>query len=311
MARVVGDVEAALDEGVGRKAAPTATPPPSASASAIPRTTTRPAPLLRGGGSTPSLQTGGGTDAGGGAGAAGGSDPGGGITGDSLKAEHVRIAVAWGGVGDGASNSLTVGFYEEQVLPRVIDVVLGGAPYRPVRSRVATPLEGEVLEVGFGSGRNVPYYPAAVTRVRAVDPAIVGRKLAAKRVSASSVPVEYVGLDGQELPLDDAAVDHVLTTWTLCTIPDVDAALAEIRRVLRPGGALHFLEHGRSDDPKVARRQDRFTPIQRRVAGGCHVNRRIDDLVARSGLEITELERYTMPGPRVFTTMYEGVATKA
>jgi SAM-dependent methyltransferase len=210
-----------------------------------------------------------------------------------------------------AGQTLSVGVYEERVLPRVIDVVLGGAALGKLRARVAAPLDGEVLEVGFGSGRNVPYYPAAVTRVRAVDPATVGRKLAARRVAASPVPVEYVGLDGETLPLDDAAVDHVLTTWTLCTIPDVDAALAEIRRVLRPGGALHFLEHGRSSDPKVARRQDRFTPVQRHLAGGCHLNRPIDELVARSGLVIRDLTRYTTPGPKTFTSMYEGVATKA
>ncbi|HEV2309636.1 MAG TPA: class I SAM-dependent methyltransferase [Acidimicrobiia bacterium] len=204
-----------------------------------------------------------------------------------------------------------MGLYEEHVLPRFIDVALGGKAFGRLRARVAEPLDGEVLEVGFGSGRNVPYYPTEVKRVRAVDPATVGRKLAARRVAESSVPVEYVGLDGQRLPLDDAAVDHVLTTWTLCTIPDVDAALAEIHRVLRPGGALHFLEHGRSDDPNVARWQDRFTPIQRRIAGGCHVNRPIDDLVVDSGLEITDLKRYEMAGPKVMSTMYEGVATKA
>src|SRR5688572_13507333 len=142
-----------------------------------------------------------------------------------------------------------MGFYEEHILPRAVDVLLSGKEFAKLRARVAADLTGEVLEVGFGSGRNVPYYPQAVKRVRAVDPATVGRKLAAKRVAASRVPIEYVGLDGEDLPLEDASVDHVLTTWTLCTIPDVPRALAEIRRVLRPGGALHFLEHGLSPDP--------------------------------------------------------------
>ena len=203
-----------------------------------------------------------------------------------------------------------MGFYEDRVLPRFVDIALGGKPFRRVRSRVAAGLSGEVLEVGFGSGPNVPYYPDAVTRVRAIDPATKGRKLARKRLAASRVPVEFVGLDGQDLPLDDASVDHVLTTWTLCTIPDVERALAEVRRVLRPGGALHFAEHGRSPDPKVARWQDRLTPIQRRVAGGCHLNRPIGELVARSGLELTRVENYAMPGPKAFGYMYEGVATK-
>jgi SAM-dependent methyltransferase len=209
-----------------------------------------------------------------------------------------------------AGQTLDVGLYEEHVLPRFVDVALGGAALGRLRARVAAGLDGEVLEVGFGSGRNVPYYPAAVTRVRAVDPATVGRKLAAKRVAASSVPVEYIGLDGESLPLDDDAVDHVLTTWTLCTIPDVDAALLEIRRVLRPGGALHFLEHGLSPEPKVARWQDRVTPLQRRLAGGCHLNRPIDQLVAASGLRVGELSTYYGSGPKPMMYLYEGVATK-
>lgn len=172
-------------------------------------------------------------------------------------------------------------------------------------------LSGEVLEVGFGSGRNVPHYPAGVSRVRAVEPATAGRGLAAKRVAASAVPVEYVGLDGEDLPLEDASVDHVLTTWTLCTIPNVTRALAEVRRVLRPGGALHFIEHGRSPDPKVARLQDRLTPIQRRMFGGCHLNRPIDDLVRGAGLELSQLKNLSAKGPKPFGYMFEGVATKA
>jgi ubiquinone/menaquinone biosynthesis C-methylase UbiE len=204
-----------------------------------------------------------------------------------------------------------VGFYENQVLPRFVDVVLGGKQFARLRARVASELEGEVLEVGFGSGRNVPYYPASVTRVRAVDPATVGRKLAAKRVAASSVPVEYVGLDGEELPLDDASIDHVLTTWTLCTIPDVHRALGEIGRVLRPGGSLHFLEHGRSPDPKVLRWQDRMTPLQRRLAGGCHLNRPIDQLLTEAAFDVERLDNYYVKGPKAVGYMYEGVANKA
>ena len=148
--------------------------------------------------------------------------------------------------------------------------------------------------------------------MRAVDPATVGRKLAAERVAASPVPVEYIGLDGESLPLDDGAVDHVLTTWTLCTIPDVDAALGEIRRVLRPGGALHFLEHGLSPEPKVARWQDRVTPLQRRLA------RRLSPQPAdrRAGrgqrAGVGELSRVRHAGPEADVHLdYEGVATKA
>ena len=204
-----------------------------------------------------------------------------------------------------------MGFYETQVLPVLIDAALSGRAFSRLRARVASGLEGNVVEVGFGSGRNVPHYPPAVTRVQAVDPALAGRRLAAKRVAASPVPVEYVGLDGQNLPIDDDSVDHVLTTWTLCTIGDVDRALGEIRRVLRPGGAMHFVEHGRAPDPKVARWQDRLTPVQRRLAGGCHLNRPIRDLIATAGLDLDRIDTYFLPGPKVFSHMYEGVATKA
>lgn len=204
-----------------------------------------------------------------------------------------------------------MGFYENQVVPRFTNLVMSRRELTPIRARVAASLDGDVLEVGFGSGLNVPHYPPAVTRVRAVDPATLGRKLAAKRVAASRVPVEYVDLDGQALSLEPDSIDHVLTTWTLCTIPDVARALGEIRRVLRPGGSFHFVEHGRSPDPNVADWQDRLTPIQRRVAGGCHLNRPIDQLVLNSGLKLVRLENYYAKGPRPFGYMFEGLATKS
>jgi ubiquinone/menaquinone biosynthesis C-methylase UbiE len=203
-----------------------------------------------------------------------------------------------------------MGFYADQVLPRAMDLVLRGDELNAIRARVASDLSGEVLEVGFGTGRNVAHYPPAVTRVLAVDPAKVGRKIAARRVAASSVPIEYIGLDGQSLPLPAESVDHALTTWTLCTIPDVERALHEIKRALRPSGTLHFIEHGRSPDSKVARWQDRLTPIQRRMAGGCHLNRPIDTLIADSGLDLQRLDTYYLRGLKSFSYSYEGVATK-
>lgn len=202
-------------------------------------------------------------------------------------------------------------FYGDQVLPRVVDIALGNRECTRLRKRVTANLEGEVLEIGFGSGLNVPLYPSSVTRVRAVDPATIGRKLAEKRVAGSTIPVEYVGLDGEELPLEDESVDYALSTWTLCTIPDVHCALAEIRRVLRPGGSLHFLEHGRSPDPKVSHWQDRVTPIQRRFFGGCHLNRPIDELLAEADLEVTSMDNYYMRGPKPLGYMFQGVAIKA
>lgn len=201
-------------------------------------------------------------------------------------------------------------FYRDHILPRVTNVVLGGSDFSRVRARVSAGLAGEVLEVGFGSGLNVPHYPAGVDRVRAVDPATIGRKLAAKRVAASRVPIEYVGLDGQALPVDSGSVDHVLITWTMCTIPDVASALGEIHRVLRPGGALHFVEHGRSPNTKVAQWQDRLNPLQRRLFGGCNLNRPIDQIVAQAGFTLTQIENYYMNGPKPMGYMFEGLATK-
>jgi len=204
-----------------------------------------------------------------------------------------------------------MGFYQDQVVPRITNVTLNNRECARIRQRVTAGLTGEVLEVGFGSGLNVPYYPAEVTRVRAVDPATAGRKLAAGRLAASPVPVEFAGLDGQTLPVDSGSVDHVLITWTMCTIPDVDTALREMHRVLRPGGELHFAEHGRSPDPGVARWQDRLTPLQRLVCAGCHLNRSIDRLITQAGFRMIRLENYYFPGPKPFGYTFEGAAARA
>jgi SAM-dependent methyltransferase len=200
-----------------------------------------------------------------------------------------------------------VSFYEERLLPRIIDVVLGPS-FDCTRARVADGLRGGVIEIGFGSGRNVPHYPTEVTRVWAVDPALAGRRLAAPRVAARRLPVEYVGLDGQDLPLEDSTCDHALVTWTLCTIPDVGRALAELRRVLKPGGTVHFVEHGRSAEPAVARWQERLGPLWGHVSGGCHLDRAIDELLVGAGFDISRLDRYVASRPQVFGTFYEGVA---
>jgi ubiquinone/menaquinone biosynthesis C-methylase UbiE len=205
-----------------------------------------------------------------------------------------------------------MGFYSRRVLPRITNLTLSGRHHVRLRARATASLSGEVLEIGFGSGRNVEHYPSAVERVLAVDPATEGRKLAAERVAASAVPVEYIGLEGEQLPLAEASVDHVLSTWTLCTVPGVERALSEIRRVLRPGGQLHFVEHGRSPDASVARWQDRLTPWQRRALGGCHLNRSIDELIRAAGLRIERLETSYFPGiPKVFGYTFEGIASCA
>ncbi len=202
-----------------------------------------------------------------------------------------------------------VAFYEEKVLPRLVDVALG-RPFEKTRARVAGGLSGQVLEIGFGSGRNIPHYPDAVAHVWAVDPSGTAWDMAAKRIATSTVPIDFVGLDGQQLSLSDAIVDHVLVTWTLCTIPDVARALLETNRVLRPGGELHFVEHGRAADPRMARWQDRLTPTWERIAGGCHLNRPIPDIIATSGLMLQHLTTYTVPRSGPFGYMFEGTASK-
>jgi ubiquinone/menaquinone biosynthesis C-methylase UbiE len=204
-------------------------------------------------------------------------------------------------------------FWTDQVVPRFTDKMLGSSAVMKLRRGTVDSLAGDVVEIGFGSGLNVPLYPPEVSRVYAVDPSLVGRKLSQARVDASPVPVEFVGLDGAQLPLDDASVDAALSTFTLCTIPDVTSALSEVLRVLRPGGTFHFLEHGLSPDPSVARKQHRFNGLQQRLAGGCHLDRPIDALVREAGFAVDQLEHDHMPGPKFMEPwgyLYEGVATR-
>jgi ubiquinone/menaquinone biosynthesis C-methylase UbiE len=203
--------------------------------------------------------------------------------------------------------------WREHVVPRFTDVMLGTNEVRGHRQEVITGLRGEVVEIGFGSGLNVPLYPADVEMVYAIEPSEVGRKLAAKRVAASRVPIRFVGLDGQDLPLDGESVDAALSTFTLCTIPDVTRALDELRRVLRPGGRFHFLEHGLCPEPATARWQHRLNGLQQRFAGGCNLDRPIDQLVREAGFQIQELRNAWFRGPppsKPWGYLYEGAAIK-
>lgn len=199
-------------------------------------------------------------------------------------------------------------FWNDHVVPRVVDRACSVKPITEMRGRVTDGLHGTVLEVGFGSGLNMPHLPDTVTRVLAVDPAMTARHLAADQLAESTIPVEFVGLDGEDLALDDESVDSALITFTLCTIPDVSRAIGELRRVLRPGGALHFLEHGLSPDASVARWQRRLTPLQRRLFGGCHLDRPIDRLLTDNGFEITSLHRHDLGGRKTPAHLYEGTA---
>jgi ubiquinone/menaquinone biosynthesis C-methylase UbiE len=202
-----------------------------------------------------------------------------------------------------------MGIYGDHVLPRIINVACGVKSAQPLRQRTCADLQGRVVEIGFGSGLNIPFYPPAVSEVAAVEPADLGWRLASDRLAATEVRVTRAGLDGQSLPFADDSFDSALSTWTLCTIPDVAVALDEIRRVLKPGASLHFVEHGLAPDENVQTWQHRLEPIQKRLVGGCHLTRRISDLISAAGFTITEMDVFYEDGaPKVFGADSLGVA---
>jgi len=204
-----------------------------------------------------------------------------------------------------------VGVYQDQLLPRFQDLVMRRKTTRAARDRVCAGLSGEVVEIGFGTGLNAPFYPDEVTKVLAVEPSKVCMRLAQPRIARTPVPVELAGLTGEHLDLPSENFDAVLSTWTLCTIPDLAGALDEIRRVLRPSGSFHFVEHGHAPDQRVAAWQRRLEPLNKRLAGGCHLTRRIADSIEQAGFSLTQLDTYYFKGePKAFGYTFEGRATK-
>ncbi len=204
-------------------------------------------------------------------------------------------------------------FYENRILPHLIDKACSVGQVLKLRSQVVPQASGVVLEVGMGSGINLPFYNEdRVSLVYGLEPSEGMRRKAQPRLAESSVKVEWLGLPGEEIPLPDNSVDTVLLTFTLCTIPDSQAALSQMKRVLKPGGTLLFLEHGQSPDESVLKWQNRITPGWKKLAGGCHLNRPIAELIADAGFEIQSLENLYMPkAPKFAAYIYKGVAIKA
>ena len=206
-----------------------------------------------------------------------------------------------------------MGFYADHIEPRLVNFACSTPAIRWERKKVVPHAEGVVLEVGFGSGHNLPYYDAGrVTKLFALEPEEKIRKLAADRVAGSPLEIEYLDLPGEEIPLDDKSVDTVLITFTMCTIPDVHTALLGMRRVLKPGARMLFAEHGRAPDAGVIKWQDRLNGVWGNIAGGCHLNRDIPALVENAGFKFEKLEaEYARKTPKFLGYMYTGSAVEA
>jgi SAM-dependent methyltransferase len=206
------------------------------------------------------------------------------------------------------SRECSMGFYSDVILPRLCDLAMHNRQLVPFRERVIGAAEGRVLEIGVGSGINLPYYRPPVREILALEPAPGLITMARRGSRAARTPLSFLEASAEAIPLDSRSVDTVVTTWTLCSIPRAGTALAEMRRVLRPGGRLLFVEHGQAPDAGVRRWQDRLTPAWRSISGGCHLNRPIRAMIEGAGFRIDRIETGYIPGPRPMTFMYEGSA---
>jgi SAM-dependent methyltransferase len=191
-----------------------------------------------------------------------------------------------------------MGLYRRYLAPHVVDAVCSPPALGVWRSRVVADLVGTVVEIGFGAGRNLPFYPSSVTGITAIEPSSIMRRKAQRRIPVHAIPVRFGGLDGQDLAVPSNEFDAAVITFSLCTIPDPLRALRELRRVVRPGGELRILEHGLSPDASVARWQHRLDGVEQRVADGCHLTRDPSALVSSSGWEITDIYQRYAPGPK-------------
>jgi ubiquinone/menaquinone biosynthesis C-methylase UbiE len=205
---------------------------------------------------------------------------------------------------------MAMGFYNDVVLPRLLDQAMKKEDLVGYRQRVVTAAHGRVLEIGIGSGLNLPFYGPGVTEIIGLEPSQPLVDMAARRARADGKVVSFIQRSAEAIPLDTDSVDTVVTTWTMCSIPNPRVALAEMRRVLKPSGDLLFAEHGRAPDPWVVRFQDWITPVWKPLTGGCHLNRPIADLIGGAGFEVVDLHTGYARGPRPFTFMYEGLARR-
>ena len=199
--------------------------------------------------------------------------------------------------------------YRDWIVPALVDWSMRSQRLTPFRSRVVSAAEGRVLEIGIGSGLNLPFYTAQVRQIFGLDPSPPLLARARNRVLTTQPLVQFLAGSAEQIPLDTCSVDTVVMTWVGCSIADISRALDEIRRVLRPGGHLLFVEHGRAPQQKIARWQDRLDPLWVRIAGGCHINRSPDVLIRQAGLRLDRLETGYIPGPKITTFLYEGLAT--
>lgn len=202
-------------------------------------------------------------------------------------------------------------FYDRWILPWLIDLCMRNKEARRYRERVIPEAAGRVLEVGIGSGLNLPYYGPSVRHLFALEPSPELRRMAGRRTNGARFKVEFLDCSAEEIPLDRASVDTVVTTWTLCTIPDAVRALEEMKRVLKPGGVLLFVEHGLAPDPGVQAWQHRLNPLWNRVGGGCNLNRKIDEMIVRSGFRLAELDMEYAKGFKPLSFTYSGRAILA
>lgn len=204
-----------------------------------------------------------------------------------------------------------MGFYERRLLPRLIDLAMRNKEVKRYRGKLIPAAAGEVLEIGAGSGLNLPFYGPQVRHLHALEPSGALLRMTSRKLPGAPFPVDLLQGSAEEIPLADRSVDTVVTTWTLCSIPDVAKALREARRVLKPGGSLLFVEHGHAPDASVAAWQRRIEPLWKPLAGGCHLTRRIDELIRDAGFGISELENEYLRGPRPLTYTYCGRARPA